>query len=447
MNKKIVLCPGLRTPIGQLAKSFSQILPEDLLQYTVENLLKKTNLKKESIDGMIIGWTGQSSHAPNIARIAGLKAGLSESIQAVTLQANCVSGIEAISSAARRIALGEGECYIAGGTESMSSMPFIMRGDRQHKALRTLDTLYKNWDTLPADPAIKILDSIEEGLTDPVKRISMAQTAELCAQKFNISRAEQDQYTHQTLSRCAEGVDSGFYKNHVVPLKIKGEQILEKDEYIQLRRGLIDKPQMIKKAPPLFQNSTYPFSRFYQDFGYLMGEKKYQEGVTQPTVTLFNACPRSDAAVAIIVTSEEKAQELGLEIMAEIKSWAFTGVDPAFMGIGPAYAAPIALKNAGLSFNDLDQIELHEAFAATVLSVFYIGEKEFNHSWKKMWKEKKLNPNGGSMGLGHPLAATGTRLLLNLIDALKANRPSRFGLVAACASGGLGGAMIIEKKR
>jgi acetyl-CoA C-acetyltransferase len=446
MDKKIVLCHGIRTPIGHLSKSFSNLQPEYLLQYTIAEMIKQADIDPAAIDGAIIGWVGQGSHAPNIARIGALMGGVPEKSYAMTIQCNCVSGIEAVASAARHIHMGEGDLYIAGGTESMSNFPYTIRGGRHLKPLRTIDSVRENWDNLWEEDDVVITDCMVEGLTDPVKRVNMAQTAEICAQKFGISREEQDKYTIETFGRCLAAEENGFYDSHVVPVVKDGETILEKDEYIMLRKGLLSKPAMFAKAPVLFNTGNYKFRQFYDEFGMFIGDKQYVDGETLPTVTLFNSCARSDAAAAVIVTTEERAKELGLTILAELKSWAYSGNNPALMGIAPAHAAPVALKRAGMNFDDLDVIELHEAFAATVLSVFHVGKTEYGHDWHAMWEKGALNHNGGSIPMGHPLAATGTRLLLNMIYQLQAMPSGKTGLAAACAAGGMGGAMILEKR-
>jgi acetyl-CoA C-acetyltransferase len=405
--------------------------------------MKRTKLEAKSVDGVIIGWVGQGSHAPNIARIAALKGRLAETVPAYTIQANCVSGMESISSAARHIILGEGDLYIAGGTESMSTFPYAIRGPRSAKALRSTETLKAEWAHLWENPEVLITDTMEEGLVDPVKKLNMAATAEVLAQMFGITREQQDKYAHESFKRCSEGEKNGFYKTHMIPVMKDGQVVLDSDEYVGLRESLVQKPEMFKKAPVLFDSSGMSIKDFYEKFGEHIEGKKYDPSA-QATITLFNACARSDGAAGIIVTSEEKAKELGLEIFAELKSWAFYGVNPAHMGVGPAYASNEAIHKAGLKFEQLDQIEVHEAFAATVLSVFHVGKTKFNQDWMSRFQEKRINPNGGSIPLGHPLAATGTRIILNLIHALKARKGSKYGLATACASGGLGGAMVIE---
>ncbi len=446
LSKKIVLCEGVRIPIGHLYKSLAKFPPEDLLKIVLEKLLTKASLDPKEVDGMIIGWVGQGSHAPNVARIGLLNAGIPEDVYAMTIQCNCVSGIESVSSSARRIITGEGELFIAGGTESMSTFPYTIRGSRSSKPLRSMDALKSNWSNLLDEPDISVVDCMAEGLTDPVKHINMAQTAEVCAQKFSISRAEQDAYTNETFSRCSKGIESGFYAGHVIPITDNGTEILKNDEHPVLRRNMVGKIEKFAKAPVLFQRKDYPFSQFYKDFAEYLGETKYEEGKSKASVTLFNSCARSDGAACIIVTTEEKAKSLGLEILAEIKSWGYVGNNPALMGISPAYATEDCLNRVGVNFNDINNIELHEAFAATVLSTFKLGKEKFGHNWLDKWEKGQVNPNGGSIPLGHPLAATGTRLLLNLLYSMKNDDKARYGLAAACASGGIGGAMLIEKR-
>jgi acetyl-CoA C-acetyltransferase len=444
-SKKIVLCKGLRTVIGHLSKSLATVSPEELMGSAIRELIKQANLDPLRVDGVIVGWVGQGSHAPNIARIAMLKAGrMPEKAHALTIQENCVSGMEAISSAARHILTGEGKLYIAGGTESMSTFPYAIRGPRSAKALRSLESVKENWAELWNDPEVAITDTMEEGLTDPVRHLNMAATAEVCAQMFGITRDAQDSYAHETFKRCYEAEMGGFYKSHVMPVMQDGKPLLEMDEYVMLRKALVQKPEMLKKAPVLFGSDAFTIKDFYNTYGQHMMGKTY-DPKAEATVTLFNSCARSDGAAAIIVTSDDVAKELGLEVFAEVKSWAYYGIDPAHMGIAPVYATDIALKRAELKFSDLGNVELHEAFAATCLSIFHVGREKFSQDWKGLWEAKKLNPNGGTIPLGHPLAATGTRIVLNLMNAMKNNPNARYGLASACAAGGLGGAIVLEK--
>ncbi|OGR95865.1 MAG: hypothetical protein A2902_01275 [Elusimicrobia bacterium RIFCSPLOWO2_01_FULL_64_13] len=444
LPKKIVLCAGARTPIGHIARSLAQITPESLLKTAIEGVLQKSSLYPHAVEGVIAGWVGQGSSAPNIARIALLEAGLPEKAHAITVQANCVSGMEAVCSAARHIIVGEGNVYIAGGTESMSNFPYTIRGSRAVNELKSLDNLKEAWPSLLNVPGLEVTDSIEEGLTDPVKLIGMAGTAEVCAQMYSISRQAQDAYAAESYRRALEAEKSGFYRSHIVPISCNGSS-LETDEYPFLRENLAQKPAMLAKAPVMFGGSSFTIKDFYDKFGEHILGKRYAEGSSQATVTLFNSCARSDGAAAVIVAAEDAARELGLEILAELKSWAFWGNNPAHMGVSPIFSTDLALRRAGLRFEDLDDVELHEAFAATCLSIFKVGKEKFNQNWEEKFKDGRVNPHGGSIALGHPLAATGTRIILNALYEIKANPGVKTALATACAAGGLGGAVVLER--
>ena len=423
-SETIVVAGGARTAIGHISRSLSGLKPEDLMVDAINATLANAKLPKTKVDGVIVGWVGQTFTAPNIARVAALRADLPLSVQAVTVQNNCVSSIESISAACRMIMAGEGEVYLAGGVEVMSRLPYSIDGSRSAKPLRSMATVREKWGELLTSPDVTVTDAMEQGLTDPVKRINMAVTAEVCAQIYGVGRAEQDEYARESFRRTLAGWKSGFFASSVVPVVRDGVTILEKDEYPFLREDLVDKPQMFAKAPAAFDNSQYSMKQFYADNAAHLEGKTYQEG-TKGTVTLFNSCGRSDGAAAVIVTTASKAKELGLEILAEIKSWAFEGNNPAHMGVSPALAAPTALKRAGMKFEELDQIELHEPFAATVLSIFKLGKEKYGHDWESKYKSGALNPNGGSLAVGHPLGATGARLMLNLVHALKNNPKGR----------------------
>ena len=410
----------------------------------LESVFRRTGLSKDAVDGLIVGAVGQSFTAPNIARVSALKAGMPQGIPAVTVQNNCVSSIEAVSAASRRILAGEGELYIAGGTECMSRLPYTIDGSRAAKPLRSLAVLRERWGTLLDDRDVAIVDSIEQGLSDPVERINMAGCAEVSAQMHGITREAQDEYARESFRKAAAGWTGGFYASHVVPVVDGNGPVLERDEYPFLREDLIEKPRMFAKASPFFDNTSYSLADFYREHGRHVEGNSYRDG-DKGTVTLFNSCGRSDGASAVIVATERRAKELGLEVLAELKSWAYAGTSPAHMGTAPALAASLALERAGIGFDQLDAIELHEPFAATVLAIFKVGKERFGHDWAGKNAAGALNPHGGSIALGHPLGATGTRLLLNLLYGLKRAPQSRYGMLAACAQGGIGGALVVEK--
>ena len=444
-SKTIVICGGARTPVGHISRSLADIDAPNLMQLAVEAAIEKTRLPKDAVDGLFAGWVAQDIVAPNLARVASLRCGFPEKAHAMTMQCNCISSVEAVAMAGRAILCGEGDVYVAGGVESMSRMPYEIVGSRAEKELRSMATLKANWATLLDRETITVHDSIEQGLTDPTRGINMAATAEICAQMHGISRPAQDEYAHQSFKRTLDSWARGFYSSHVVPVSGKGQTVLDKDEYPFLREDLVAKPQKFAKAPTLFDGSSYTIRDFYRDFGSRMDGKAYAEGV-RGTVSLFNSCGRSDGAAAVVVASEDRAKSLGLPILAEIRGWGFYGNDPAYMGVSPALAAPLALERSGIAFSDLDQIELHEPFAATVLGVFKLGKERFGHDWEGKYRDGALNPNGGSIALGHPLGATGARLLLNLLHALRENPKGRFGMLAAGAGGGIGGALAIERR-
>lgn len=443
-SKTIVVAGGARTAIGHISRSLAGIKPEELMVDAVEATLKSAKLAKDKVDGVIVGWVGQSFTAPNIARVTALRAGLPEGTQAMTVQNNCVSSIEAVSAACRAILAGEGEVYLAGGVEVMSRLPYSIDGSRASKPLRSMAVVKEKWGELLTSSEVTVVDAMEQGLTDPVKNINMAATAEVCAQIYGVGRAEQDEYARESFRRSLQGWKNGFYQTHVTPVVRNGAPVLEKDEYPHLREDLVEKPQMFAKAPALFDNSAYPIASFFKDYG------EHMPGLTadgrKGSVTLFNACGRSDGAAAVVVTTAEKAKALGLTVLAEIKGWGFMGNNPAHMGVSPALAAPVALQRAGVKFDELGNIELHEPFAATVLSIFKLGQDKFGHDWMAKYKDGSLNPNGGSIAVGHPLGATGARLMLNLVHALKANPKGKYGMLAACAGGGMGGALVVEKR-
>jgi acetyl-CoA acetyltransferase family protein len=262
---------------------------------------------------------------------------------------------------------------------------------------------------------------------------------------YSISREEQDQYAYESYRRGLESQKNGFYATHVVPVEKSGHVLLEKDEYPFLREGLVEKPKMLSKAPTMFDSPQMSIENFYQQFGKHILGKKYIPGQTQATLTLFNSCARSDGAAAIIVCSEERAKDLKLEVLGELESWGFWGNNPAHMGLAPIFAAQVALERAKIAFEQLDDIELHEAFAATCLSIFKVGKEKYKQNWQEKFNQNVINPNGGTIALGHPLAATGTRVVLNALYQMKLNPQKQYALAAACAAGGLGGAIIVKK--
>lgn len=444
-DKEIVLADGWRTPIGHVNSCLSHYSAEALMAKTIEEVMKRSKLDPALLDGVIVGWVGQGSNAPNIARVATLMANLPNQCVAFTEQVNCVSGMDTIASAARRIAFDEGEIFLAGGTESMSQMPYSIRGDRSVKGIRTIEDLKKNWEVLLEQPGIELTDCMLEGLVDPVRKLSMAATAELLAQIHHISREEQDQYAIKSYASAIDAVRSGFYKSHVFEVPGREGEMVDHDENPELRERYVKDPSKLSKMITLFDNQKMDFEDFYkQNASYLNGAK-FIPGKTKGTITPFNACPRSDGAAGVLVTTRERAEKENLHVIGRLRGWGFGGIDPGLMGKAPAYATDIALKRNGLEFNQIDVIELHEAFAAGCLAIFDEGKKELGHDWQEKWDEGRINRHGGSLALGHPLAASGTRIVLNLCHALREDPSAGIGMASACAAGGIGCSMIVEK--
>ena len=442
-GKKIVLANGVRTPWGHVNGALADLRANQLAEITIRHVLQRTQLDPKVVDGIIFGWVGQGSHAPNVARIAGVKAGLPVTTLAYTIHVNSVSGIEAVAYTVRHLMAGEGELFIAGGTESMSNFPYVIRVARRYKGLRTLSDLKKNWNTLLQDPHIDVGDSMLEGVRDPMCDMIMAETAETLAQIHNISREEQDQYALASYQKTLHAIESGRFNDYVFPVEINGQVLLDKDENPFLRKGFVEKPERIAKSPLLFDTTEYPFKQFYDKNKQYLKGKKWEDA--KATITPFNACPLTDGSAALIVTTEPRAKELELDIIGYIEGWGMAGVEPEYMAIGPAFAVHQALHRTGFQFKEMDIIELHEAFAAGCLAIFKVGQKTYQHDWSQANQSGVINPNGGSLSMGHPLAASGTRLILNLAYELRRNPKANLGLVAACASGGIGGSMVVRR--
>jgi acetyl-CoA C-acetyltransferase len=397
MTQNIVITHGLRTPQGLLGGALRDISAQQLGEWVVRELINRSQIASSIIDEVIFGCIGQFSDAPNIARVVALKAGLPVSTPAYTVQRNCASGIQSIVSAFQNIQSDEGEIYIAGGTESMSSAPFVNRDLRFGKRLRHSE----------------LIDSLWEGLTDPVCDQVMGRTAENLAEEFKISREEQDLFAVKSHKKAFRATREGKFKEEIVtlsiPKKAAGKEVTPETFIQDEGPNIALTEQMLALYPTIFK----------------------EDG----TVTPGNSCPISDGAAAMLVMTEKKATELGFEILGNIKSFAFAGVEPERMGIGPVLAVPKALKKAGLELKDMDLIEINEAFAAQTLAV----GKTLKWDWDK------VNVNGGAIALGHPVGATGTRLIISLLHEMR-RQNLKLGLATLCVGGGQGAAIILERK-
>jgi acetyl-CoA C-acetyltransferase len=398
--KEVVIVAGVRTPVGKHGGAFRDLPAQHLAAVVIEELLKRTQIDPNLIDEVIFGCIGQYSDAPNVARVAALMAGVPVHVPAYTVQRNCASGIQSITCAYQAIQAGDGEIFIVGGTESMSTAPYCVRGARWGLRLRSTE----------------FIDTLWEGLTDPLCGQIMGRTAENLAMLYGITREEQDKYAVQSHRKAFMATRMGKFKEEIVPVVVS-----KKAAGQEVAPEIVSEDETINPSLTVERAALYP--------------PVFMKG---GTVTPANACPISDGAAALLVMTAEKAKALGYEPMAYIRSYAYAAVPPEIMGIGPARAIPLALKKAGLTLKDIDLIELNEAFAAQVLAV---GREMEKYGWD--WD--KVNVNGGAIALGHPVGCTGAKLTVTIIHEMK-RRNAQFGLVTMCVGGGQGGALILERK-
>lgn len=388
--KTIVILEGARTPMAEYNGHFSDITAIDLAVVAAKEALQRSNTPPEEIDHVIVGNALQTSgDAIYGARHVGLKAGVPKEVPALTLNRLCGSGIQSIISGAEQILLGESETVLAGGMENMSQAPHVIRGAR--KGLRL------------GQGALE--DSLMVALLDSYCGLYMAQTSDNLARRYAITREEQDRFALQSQQRAAAAWEACRLSEEVVAVEVgrKGEKAT-KDDHLRPDTTL----EGLGKLKPAFAKDGF--------------------------VTAGNASGIVDGAAMLVVTSADRAREKGRKPMGRIVSWGVTGCDPEIMGIGPVPASRIALKKAGLSLQNMDLIEINEAFAGQILAVI----KELGID------QEKLNVNGGAIALGHPLGASGTRLVLTLLYELR-RRNKRYGLATACIGGGQGIAMIVER--
>jgi len=398
--KKVVIVGGVRTPIGSHGGAFRTLTAQHLAALVFREVIDRAGIDPKLFDDVILGCIGQQSDAPNIGRIAALLAGVPVNVPGYTVQRNCVSGMVSISSAYQAIQAGDGEVYLVGGTESMSTAPYVVRGARWGLKLRH--------DTFT--------DTLWEGLTDPVCGMIMGYTAENLAMMYGFSQEEQDQFAVLSHKKAFRATRMGRFRDEIVPVRVSKKVAGKEVAYEDIVQDECINPTLnVRKA------ALYP--------------TVFKKG---GTVTPANACPLSDGAAAAIVMTADKATELGLEPLATIRSYTYSAVPPEIMGLGPAYAVPKALERAGLKLTDIELIELNEAFAAQAMAVGVELEEDG-------WDWDKVNVNGGAIALGHPVGCTGTRIMVTLLHEM-IKRDVSLGLATACVGGGMGGAMVVERE-
>ena len=391
MADTVFILGGARTPMTQYVGALKEVSAIDLGATAARGALAKSGVEPGWVDHVVFGNVQQSSvDAHYGARHVGLKAGLPIEVPALTVNRLCGSGIQAVLSGAQHIKLGEAGVVLAGGMENMSQVPHVLRGLRSGLKLGQG----------------KLEDWLWEGLNDPYAGCSMAITAENCAEKYGISREAADAYALRSQQLAHKAWTSGLMKDEVVPVEIKGRKgvtLVEQDDHMRPETTM----EVLAKLPSAFK----------------------KDGV----VTAGNASGIVDGAAALVIAGEAAVKAWAFKPMGRIVSWATVGVEPSLMGMGPAPAIRCALDKAGLSLGDLDLIEINEAFAAQYLAC----EKELG------LERDRVNVNGGAIALGHPLGASGARLLLTLLHELR-RRGKRHGVASACIGGGQGIAMIVE---
>ena len=394
--REVVIVAGVRTPIGNFGGALKDLPPHKMGELVVREAVSRAKVDPRLIDEVIVGSVGHTSDAYNVARAIALMAGLPVRTPAYSVQRNCSSGLQPFVNAYQNIQSEDADAQVVGGVESMSRAPFVSRDMRWGKRLRNAE----------------LIDSIWEGLTDAFCGQLMGRTAENLAEEFGIGREEQDRYAVESHRRAFKAIREGRLKDEILPLMVPksvagrdvAPVVVSQDEGPNV--GLTE--QQLALYPPLFKE--------------------------QGSVTAGNSCPLNDGAAAAVVMSSARARELGCRPLGRIRGYAFIGVEPTRMGIGPAEALPLALKRAGVTLPDLELIEVTEAFAVQYLAV----ERVLG------LKRELVNVNGGAIALGHPVGMTGARLVITILYEMQ-RRGAALGAVALCVGGGQGAAMVLER--
>jgi acetyl-CoA acetyltransferase family protein len=424
--RDIAIVGGVRTPFAKAGSVLRSVPAQELGRIAAREAIERTGIAPSLIDHVVIGNVGSPADATNIARVIAVKAGVPARVPAYTVNRNCASGIEAIAAAARLVGSGEAKVVLAGGVESMSQIPLLF-GDEakgiffnlaRAKTLGERAAVATRFRPRHLAPVV----ALEVGLTDPISGLNMGETAEVLAKEWKISREAQDEFglrSHQRAvaarSRLAE---------EMVPVYMPPDfkAVVSEDVGPRPEQSL----EALTKLRPYFDRR----------FG---------------TVTAGNSCAITDGAAACLVMTTGRAAELGLPVLGRIRAYATAGLDPRRMGLGPAFATPLALDQAHVSFRDIQLIELNEAFAAQVIaneaafsSARFAAEELGRSSPVGEIDRERLNVNGGAIALGHPVGATGTRLVISILHELR-RRDLELGLVTLCVGGGQGVAMVLER--
>jgi acetyl-CoA C-acetyltransferase/acetyl-CoA acyltransferase len=421
----IAIIEGVRTPFAKAYGPLASVPAQELGRVATTSLLQRAGVRPDQIDQVIFGNVVTPADAANVARVIALLSGIPRDRIAHSVQRNCASGFESITTAARLIQLGEATTVLAGGTESMSRIPLLYNREATDLFFRLEKA--KGWRQrlgalLRFRPRhFKPVVGVQQGLTDPVSGLIMGETAELLADDFHITRQEQDEYALESHRRAAAAQKHGVLAEEIVPVpaEIAGQEVKED---VGLRKD--QTLEALAKLRPFFRKGG--------------------------TVTVGNSSMITDGAAAVLVMPGEAARAEGRRPLGYLRGYAYTGLDPARMGLGPAYATSKVLQKLGLTMRDIDLVELNEAFAAVVLanerafaSGAFAQEQLGRSAALGELDRSRMNVNGGAIALGHPVGATGTRLVLTLLKELR-RRKLRRGLATLCVGGGQGGALVLE---
>jgi len=388
----VVILAGARTPIGDFGGQFRQLLANELAIVAVQEAMKRADILPEEVEEVILGNCIQRTDEPNLGRTVALKAGMPKETTGFTIQRQCSSGMQAVVSGWQEIALGDAEIVVAGGAESMSNALYVLKDARWGQRLTHGE----------------FTDSLWELLTDPLHNILMGVTAENLAEKYAISREEQDTVALRSHKNASRASKDGTFAEEIVPVPVpakRGEvKLVDSDEHIR---------------SDLTMEKLASLSAAFKKGG---------------TVTAGNASGLNDGATAMVLMNEKRAAQKNVQPLGRIVSYAWAGVEPELMGYGPVPATQIALQKAGLTLADIDLFEVNEAFAAQYLAC----EKLLGLN------RDIVNVNGSGVGLGHPVGSTGARIMLTLLYELR-RRQKRYGLATLCVGGGMGMAVIVER--
>jgi acetyl-CoA C-acetyltransferase/acetyl-CoA acyltransferase len=423
-TERLVIVDGVRTPFCRMGTELAALSADELGRIAVSALLTRTDIDPALIDEVIFGCVAQPADAVNVARVIALRAGIPQSVPAVTVHRNCASGFEALTQAQEKLIAGRGNIFVVGGTESMSNIPLLFNpvAAKKFGQLARAKTFMQRAKAFaafrPADFKPRI--GLMLGLTDPVCNLNMGETAEVLAREFGVNRAVQDAFALQSHQRAAAARDK--LTGEICPVFQAGKNVVMQDNGIRENQS----PEALAKLKPQFDRRN-------------------------GSVTAGNASQITDGAVALLVMSESRVKELGFTPLGALTGYAYAGCDPVRMGLGPVFAIARAEEQTKLTLADADIIEINEAFAAQVVAVIKCAASE-EFARDQLHRNEplgeipaaKLNVNGGSIALGHPVGATGARLVLTALKELK-RRNARRALVSLCIGGGQGAALWLER--